>query len=453
MAQPAGLLLGGVDQVTGLVTEPLGHHVRVAATHEPCTAALAGRGSSRASWGGDDRKRHAPPLVTRPVRLDRAAVEDAVHDVIDCERARVDDPGASIPGADPDDVHGWHYEAGLRHPREPGMPVFHPECWRFFRQLDLGWLGDDLLISFAWDELGTPNLRHLTRVGFMSFAVEHCPTTLALTARGHLRYLLAPIDIAVLSGPRDPRDTAAVAAATARTGSWRYRCGRLWLSADHVLIDPSAAPDQQRLDLGWELPWPSLTNPAKPPGPPGARRRSAPRPGARHATARSTACRSGRAGHSTAWTVRTCARSRSRPTSSTGARCPGRRARTSSARSTTSPMRVGRDGKTAPAPGWRQHWRCCRAGPLASYAPSSSPSTRRSSPAPCPPTTAAAPGGSAARRSCDLELQVIGRGRVLGNEEAGGRAAARTPSSTLTYAPASYLDSDGSADRSPAEEL
>lgn len=121
--------------------------------------------------------------MTRPVRLDRAAVEDAVRDLVHRERARVDDPGASIPGADPHDAHGWHASSGLRHPREPGMPLFHPEAWRFFRLLDLGWLGNDLVVGFAWDELGTPNLRYLTRTRFMSSDLERHPLTLALNVR------------------------------------------------------------------------------------------------------------------------------------------------------------------------------------------------------------------------------------------------------------------------------
>lgn len=180
-----------------------------------------------------------------------------LREVLARECARVGDPGAAIPGADPDDGHGWHPWSPDQpaQPRRPGAPVFHPECWRYFRLLDLGWLQNTLLVSFAWDELGTPNLTYTTPITFLPALQAHGARALALTARGHLRWLLAPNDLAVRLSPNP-------AATPLDPGEhWRERCGRLWLGPAHVLVFPGPAPDQHDLERHWQLPWPSLTNP------------------------------------------------------------------------------------------------------------------------------------------------------------------------------------------------
>lgn len=147
-------------------------------------------------------------------------------------------PGATV-------LMGWRRRrAGRRH------------CWRYFRLLDLGWLQNTLLVSFAWDELGTPNLAYTTPVVFSASVLACGARALTLTARGHLRWLLAPNDLAVRLSPNP-------AATPLEPGwHWRERCGRLWLGPERVLVFPGPAPDQHHLDQHWQLPWPSLTNPS-----------------------------------------------------------------------------------------------------------------------------------------------------------------------------------------------
>jgi len=218
---------GGVDEVA-------------AATSAEASQAPAGvraaEPSQSAAPDGPRAQSTERSVVNNPHSDDVLA---AVRTTIERELDRVDDPVAGIPGGDPSDTWGWY---GLRadgtRDSKPGRPVYDAEAWRWFRLIDLGQLDGSVLVKFAWDEPGTPDLQYLIFAPVASY-LRHGAEAASMVVRAYLRGTLDPLD-ALRSAPSN------------QTPGWRNRAARVWLSHTLVLLNPpDGGYEQVDLDRAW----------------------------------------------------------------------------------------------------------------------------------------------------------------------------------------------------------